>query len=131
MSLPVGFTMILLMMTHESLTAGSSCLRSHGSLFHLSQHHILTGHSFLNQSGTVRMQCMMLCIRHRVCLSFNHNDIGGMCQLNDARKEEFPESYKRDDGFSYFDRLVSRVYGSVYTEAPQQVSNTLNIKDQY
>ncbi|XP_033635599.1 neuropilin-1-like [Asterias rubens] len=35
-------------------------------------------------------------------MSFNHNDISDICQLNDARKEEFPESYKQDGGFSYF-----------------------------
>ena len=35
-------------------------------------------------------------------MSFNHNDISGICQLNDASKEEFPESYKQGDGFSYF-----------------------------
>ncbi len=122
MPLPFAVTVILLMMAPESLATGSSCLRSHGSLFHPSQHHTLTGHSFLNQSGTVRTQCMMLCVRHRLCLSFNHNDISDMCQLNDARKEEFPESYKQDGGFSYFDRLVSRAYGTVdTTEAQQQV----------
>ncbi|XP_071785294.1 uncharacterized protein [Asterias amurensis] len=120
MSLLVAIAMILLMMTHESLAAVSSCLRSHGRLFDRSRSHMLTGHSFLNQSGTVLTQCEMLCVRHRMCLSFNHDDIGGMCQLNDARKEDFPEIYKRDDGFSYFDRLVSRVYGSLYTEAQQQ-----------
>ncbi|XP_071785293.1 uncharacterized protein [Asterias amurensis] len=121
MSLLVAIAMMmLLMMTHESLAAGSSCLRSHGRLFDRSRSHMLTGHSFLNQSGTVLTQCEMLCVRHRMCLSFNHDDIGGMCQLNDARKEDFPEIYKRDDSFSYFDRLVSRVYGSLYTEAQQQ-----------
>ena len=35
-------------------------------------------------------------------MSFNHNDISGICQLNDASKEDFPESYKQDGGFSYF-----------------------------
>lgn len=73
---------------------------------------------------------MMLCVRHRLCLSFNHDDVSGMCQLNNARKEEFPASYKPDDSFNYFDRVVSRVYGSVEstTEATQQVG-AAHLKD--
>ncbi len=84
--------------------ADTGCLLGHkGSIFLLYEHQALIGHSFLNQSGTTRIQCVMLCFRHKRCLSVNHDDISGICQLNDGRKEDFPESYKQDGGFSYFE----------------------------
>ncbi|XP_071801303.1 uncharacterized protein [Asterias amurensis] len=85
--------------TETSCTIGSIVK---GSIFLPYQQHALIGHTFQNQSGTGRIKCMMLCWRQSRCMSFNHNDISGICQLNDASKEEFPESYKQDDGFSYF-----------------------------
>ncbi len=89
--------------SYEASATETSCTtRSRGSIFLPHQHHALIGHSFLNQSGTVRIKCMMLCSRHSRCLSFNHNDIKSICQLNDASKEDFPDSYKQDGGFSYF-----------------------------
>ncbi len=86
--------------SYEASTTETSCTR--GSIFLPHQHHALIGHSFLNQSGTNKFQCMTLCSRQSRCLSINHNDINGVCQLNDASKEDFPDSFKQDGGFSYF-----------------------------
>ncbi|XP_033635633.1 lactadherin-like [Asterias rubens] len=95
---PATLILGLLTICHKVSPISAGC----GSIFLPDQHHALIGHSFLGQTGTGRIQCMMLCWRHSRCLSFNHDDTNGTCQLNNARKEEFPESYKQDEHLSYF-----------------------------
>ena len=96
-------TAILALVFYDASESAASCSIGYkGSIFLPNQHQTLIGHSIFSQSGIIRIQCMMLCWRHIHCMSFNHNDISAICQLNDASKEEFPESYKQGDGFSYF-----------------------------
>ncbi|XP_071801373.1 uncharacterized protein [Asterias amurensis] len=92
-----------------------------GNMFLPDQHHALVGHSFLSQTGTGRIQCMMLCWRHSRCLSFNHDDTSGICQLNNARKQEFPESYKQDDNLSYFSSS-NKIHGWVFETTMDKIA---------
>ena len=62
----------------------------------------LLGHVIGSQSGTSRVRCAVLCSIHSQCLSFNHREQGGTCQLNGATMESSPGSLQPAAGFSYF-----------------------------
>ena len=105
-----------IVISHNVFPISAGC----GNIYLPDQHHALVGHSFLSQTGTGQIQCMMLCWRHSRCLSFNHDDISGICQLNHARNDDFPASYKQDDLLSYFsssrkgDEGISETTTAVY-----------------
>ena len=62
----------------------------------------LLGHVIESQAGASGVQCAVLCLRHSQCLSFNHREQGGTCQLNGATMESSPGSLQLAAGFSYF-----------------------------
>ena len=62
----------------------------------------LLGHVIVSQSGTSGVRCAVLCSIHSQCLSFNHREQGGTCQLNGATMESSPGSLQPAAGFSYF-----------------------------
>ena len=62
----------------------------------------LLGHVIGSQSGTSRTRCAVFCLRHSQCLSFNHREQGGTCQLNGATMESSPGSLQPAAGFSYY-----------------------------
>ena len=62
----------------------------------------LLGHVIESQPGTSGVRCAVLCSIHSQCLSFNHREQGGTCQLNGATMESSPGSLQPAAGFSYF-----------------------------
>ena len=62
----------------------------------------LLGNVIESQSGTSGVRCAVLCSIHSQCLSFNHREQGGTCQLNGATMESSLGSLQPAAGFSYF-----------------------------
>ena len=63
----------------------------------------MEGRKILSQSEISLIRCAVLCLRHARCLSFNHKNTGGICQLNRATMEEFPAGLQHAAGFSFFE----------------------------
>ncbi|XP_038059553.1 uncharacterized protein LOC119730637 [Patiria miniata] len=97
------------------ITARQACVAAGGTLYVARENQALVGHTFLSLHATSLVQCMVLCHRHRRCLSFNHCDTDGTCQMNDARAEENPESLQQKSGFLYFGGLESDTEGPMET----------------
>ncbi|XP_038059672.1 uncharacterized protein LOC119730726 [Patiria miniata] len=97
------------------ITARRACVAASGTLYVARENQALVGHTFLSLHATSLVQCMVLCHRHRRCLSFNHGDTDGTCQMNGARAEENPESLQQKSGFLYFGGLESDTEGPIET----------------
>ena len=96
------FTVFALVAFFSIETSATGCWGIREEQFVALVDHALIGHSFLNSTGVSQFMCSVLCLRHSSCLSFNHGDTDGICQLNDAKRDEFPASFKQVDNFSYF-----------------------------
>ena len=121
MKLPKALIIVALLWISNQTSAAPGC-RQYGGLYVAHYQKAMIGHTFLNRSPTSRVRCMILCSRQRRCLSFNHENTSGTCQLNSERKEQFPESLHHSVGFIYFGGLKPRSQGIELTTTDEQVS---------
>ncbi|XP_022101932.1 uncharacterized protein LOC110985301 [Acanthaster planci] len=85
--------------------ASTSSHGQHGEAMYLAlPHRALVGHAIRNLSGVSLVRCSALCMRENdvQCRSFNYEETGKICQLNDARVEEFSGSLEQNSAFSYY-----------------------------
>ena len=89
----------------------------------------LVGRQILVRRGVSRARCGGLCLKHGRCLSFNYGITSRTCQLNGGTKDQFPGSFQRAAGFSYFDCQYSKSQGKqiITTMAPQLVSSVQQV----
>ena len=75
----------------------------------------LAGRSFANCSCSSPFLCSALCMARSRCASFNYAKKSATCQLNDATRHDYPANWRKDDGFVYFDGVVTmpNLYASI------------------
>ncbi|XP_048580738.1 uncharacterized protein LOC5517003 isoform X2 [Nematostella vectensis] len=65
----------------------------------------LTGHVISSHTEFDHRLCMVLCARTSACVSFNHRPDGGICQLKNGTKREYPGDFITSNGFQYYEKL--------------------------
>ncbi|XP_074633551.1 uncharacterized protein LOC141892248 isoform X1 [Acropora palmata] len=67
--------------------------------------HAINRHTIASHITFDDMECAFICIKHSSCYSFNFHSSSRLCELNYARKADFPIhfSYNRDSVYSELD----------------------------
>lgn len=65
----------------------------------------LTGHVIYTESDVYEAaECMSYCLMQEGCVSFNFNQQGRLCELNDVTKKDDGAAYKPSAGFVYYEQ---------------------------
>ena len=91
----------LAMFFSAKFSSANTCSSYEAHIKHTSlQDKILSGHSFANFTGVKFGECSVLCGQTCRCRSFNlYVGTSGICELNDADKEEAPYALRVKMGF--------------------------------
>ena len=84
------------------LTVGRT---SHAVVHPMVPQYAINRHTIVSHTTFDDMECAFICIKHSSCYSFNFHSSSRLCELNYARKADFPIhfSYNRDSVYSELD----------------------------
>ena len=101
------------------LTVGRT---SHAVVHPMVPQHAINRHTIVSQITFDDMECAIICIKHSSCYSFNFHSFSRLCELNYARKADFPIyfSYNRDSVYSELDFVPDDTLWKAYKNSVLQ-----------